>query len=190
MGTGELTQARLVEYVDRAALACKGDFAEIGVFEGATFHRLARLANARGRTAHAFDSFRGMSEPGEHDNPGYHAGKFDVGGKHGFIDRMAKYGLVYGIDYQAHEGYVPECFKDIPPEHMFAFAYVDLDHHEPTWTTLLWLHNWISPGGIILCDDYFEGDEGASLAIDKYTLMQGHGLQFQILDNNQCVITR
>src|SRR3954470_15264564 len=40
-----------------------GDLAEIGVFRGAAFRRIAVLAAGQNKRAHAFDSFAGMNEP-------------------------------------------------------------------------------------------------------------------------------
>ena len=81
-------------HVDLEWLASKvrgvpGDFAEIGVFRGAAFRKVAALAGQQGKRAHAFDSFAGMAEPSTVDGPTYPKGMFDIGGSDEFIRLMA-----------------------------------------------------------------------------------------------------
>lgn len=198
MGSGAIDPARLVHYVDLAASRCAGDFAEVGCYRGATFKQLIRLAEKHGRTAHAFDSFRGMAEPGPHD-VGYPRGMFDVGGVEQFRRMMIQ--EAGGGSWQLHPGYVPACF-DHAPDLRLSFAYLDLDHYEPTRQALAWLWNHVEPGGVIVCDDYMSGkDELASKALDEWmsTTLQarkmiiGGGIVFEgveILDNDQLAIYR
>ena len=59
-----------------------GDFAEIGVFRGAAFRKVAELAAVQNKHAHAFDSFAGMDEPTAADGNAYPKGKFEIGRAH------------------------------------------------------------------------------------------------------------
>jgi len=133
-----------------------GDFAEVGVFRGAAFRRVAALAYSQDRMAHAFDSFRGMAPPRVAGDEHYAAGKFDIGGPDAFVKLMDEAG-VRRDSYRLWVGFIPECFRDAPDALRFAFAILDVDHYQPTVDGLKWLAPRISPGGILALDDYLEG---------------------------------
>jgi len=52
-----------LEWIASKVVNVPGDFAEIGVFQGAAFRKVAALAGKQGKRAHAFDSFVGLNEP-------------------------------------------------------------------------------------------------------------------------------
>lgn len=133
-----------------------GDFAEVGVFRGAAFRKLAALAYSQDRMAHAFDSFRGMAPPQVKGDEPYAAGMFDIGGPDQFVRLMEK-SSVRRDSYRLWAGFIPECFKDVPDSLRFALAILDVDHYQPTVDGLKWLAPRISPGGILALDDYLEG---------------------------------
>lgn len=150
-----------------------GDFAEIGVFRGATFHRLTALAQSQGKIAHAFDSFVGMDEPGEHDRgpaeAGAHLpGKFDVGGPEGFARLMDDYGIERD-SYKLWAGWVPDCFTQAPQDLQFSIVILDVDHYQPTVDGLAWLWPRIVPGGYIMLDDCaLDWDRESTRAIKEF----------------------
>jgi hypothetical protein len=133
-----------------------GDFAEVGVFRGAAFRKVAELAAAQNRTAHAFDSFRGMAPPRVPGDEHYAAGLFDIGGPDTFVALMDKSG-VRRDTYRMWEGFIPECFSGVPDTMRFALAILDVDHFQPTVDGLRWLAPRISPQGVLALDDYLEG---------------------------------
>lgn len=128
-----------------------GDFAEFGVHRGDHFMRFLAKGIEQGRTSYAFDSFRGMPEPGEHD-PGYPLGKFDVGGPGALMRRLKNFP---DDSYKLIVGYIPGILEEIPDDVQFAFSYVDIDHHATTKALLDWLIKRVPVGGIIVCDDFF-----------------------------------
>ena len=69
-----------------------GVFAEIGVAYGDTFNRLIPLSFSQGKELHGFDSFEGMSAPGEFDTKFHYEGKFNAGGLDGFKKRIKNFG--------------------------------------------------------------------------------------------------
>ncbi len=145
-----------------------GDFAEIGVFRGAAFRKLAELAAAQNKHAHAFDSFAGMGEPTAADGSGYPKGKFDIGGPAEFERLMTKAGVARER-YTMWAGYVPDCFRTVPSELRFSFVILDVDHYQPTVDSLQWLVPRITPGGILALDDYVPRCGAlASKAIDEF----------------------
>ena len=80
--TGTWNHADL-EWIAAKVTQIPGDFAEIGVFQGAAFRKVAALAAQQNKRAHAFDSFTGMNEPTAFDGGSYPKGMFDVGGPEG-----------------------------------------------------------------------------------------------------------
>lgn len=160
MGTGRLDDGLLLQAVE--ATTARGDIAEVGVYRGHLFHRLIKLAHVWGTTAHAFDSFEGMGDPGEYDQGMYRRGQLSSGGIAAFRKAMGS------GDYELHQGYIPDCFAG--SEHLrFAFAYLDVDHYEPTRVALPWLWERLLPGGVLGMDDTFPG-RGilAGKAIDEW----------------------
>lgn len=132
-----------------------GDVLEAGVFRGASFRHLLR---SRPSTAHAWgvDSFRGMGKPGKHDHAPngaspYPEGKFDVGGAALLREELR------GAGYKGFtlvEGYVPEVLGRLGQIRRLAVAYLDLDHYRPTLFAARWIWDRLSPGGVILFDDF------------------------------------
>ena len=196
MGTGMVKPERLELYCGRAAKAASGDFAELGCYAGRTTSVLCKLGKQHARMVHAIDSFRGMAEPGPNDGENYPAGNFDVGGLDGFAKLMSAKGLVLGQDYKAHAGYVPEVLYWADPELTtlrLSFAYLDLDHYEPTLHALRWLWEHMNPGGVILCDDYDAPDGPhvlAALALREWLGAKGEALHWDELSDDQVVIFR
>lgn len=125
---------------------------ELGVFRGATL----KLITEHGGVTYGVDSFAGMAEPGERDIVNgvnaYPKGRLAVPIKQ---VRKAVPGAIL------IKGYVPEVLAQAP-DGPFAFAHVDLDHYGPTKAALEWLFPRMMPGGVLMCDDWFE--DGASLA--------------------------
>jgi O-methyltransferase len=163
----KIDDARLSSLLQRVA-HLPGDYAEIGVFKGATFTRLARHAAGAGIVAHAFDSFQGMDEPTDMDGPQYPKGKMSCGGVRWFAGMMRAHGIEPN-SYKLHAGYVPACFDDVAADQLFRFALVDLDQYAPTLAALEWVWPRMSSGGVVVCDDYFPGaDRYASAAVDVF----------------------
>ncbi len=130
-----------------------GDFAEIGVFKGAAFQKVAMLAAEQGKLAHAFDSFVGMDEPSAFDGPQYPKGKFDIGGPAQFTRLMTNAGVPEDF-YLIWAGYVPTCYDLFPADAKFSFVILDLDQYKPTEESLPWIMPRLNSGGILALDDF------------------------------------
>jgi O-methyltransferase len=163
----------LISDADLSALlekisALPGDYAEVGVYRGATFRRLARDAERRKIIAHAFDSFLGMDEPTAMDGPNYPKGRLSCGGVGNFARMMGETGISQKF-YQLHAGYIPDCFREIPATLRFKFALIDVDQYAPTLAALEWIWPRMTVGGIVVCDDYFPGAQKyASAGVDEF----------------------
>jgi hypothetical protein len=168
-----------------------GDFAEIGVFRGAAFRKVAALAGQQRKRAHAFDSFAGMNEPTPVDGPSYPKGMFDIGGPDEFVRLMTAAGVARE-QYEIWPGYVPDCFANVPDNVRFSWAIVDLDHYQPTIDALHWVPARINDGGILALDDYVpKANKGilATRAIDEF-LATDHGFEKIALFNQQMIMRK
>lgn len=144
----------------------KGDFAEIGVFEGETFAKLIPIAHQQGKLVHAFDSFQGMDDPGEFDwRP---KGEFAVGGVNGFRKLMRKRG--FGEDqYVVWDGFIPTCFEKAREDLAFSFVLLNVDNYEPTKKGLAWAWSRLNTSGVMALDDFYPDGKGeASKAIKEF----------------------
>lgn len=141
----------------------EGDTAECGVYHGAGSYVIcAANEQSGGRTHHIFDSFEGLSEPGEKDGSHWSAGNMAVG-----IERV-KQNLARFERVQYHKGWIPERFEDVA-ELKFAFVHVDVDLTDPTLDSMKFFYPRLSDGGVLVCDDYgFTTCPGATEAIDEF----------------------
>jgi O-methyltransferase len=147
-----------LEWMAKSVRNVPGDFAEIGVYRGAAFRRLAALAHEQSRIAHAFDSFHGMGDPGPEDGEHYPKGKFVVGGPESFMSLMDDAGVPRD-HYRLWPGYVPFCFEPFPGQARFSLVLIDVDHYQPTAESLRWAAPRVSRGGILALDDYIPATE-------------------------------
>ena len=163
-----------IEWMAHKVRDIQGDFAEIGVFRGAAFRKLAASAAQQGKLAHAFDSFVGMDEPTAADGTHYPKGKFDIGGPEQFIRLMTE-AAVKRESYQVWAGYVPACFAQVPDALRFSLAILDLDHYRPTLESLAWLMPRINDGGVLALDDFVPGhNQLATRAIREFLARDKH----------------
>jgi hypothetical protein len=152
----------LVSQLLRLTVAVAGDTAEVGVFQGAMSWLILR-ANGGQRQHHLFDSFEGLSNPnpvdGDHWAPGALACSEDA------VHRNL---AEFSGHFKSYKGWVPERFHEVE-ERRFSFVHIDVDLYEPTHASLAFFYPRMSPGGIIVCDDYnFTSCPGASRAVDDF----------------------
>jgi len=180
-----------LEWIAAKAANVPGDFAEIGVFRGAAFRKVAALAKQQGKRAHAFDSFTGMNEPTPADDGSYPKGTFDIGGPEAFVQLMTASGVDRAL-YDLWPGYVPGSFSKVPDDLRFSWAIVDLDQYQPTADALRWLPARINAGGMLALDDYVpvvNRGKLATRAIDEF-LATDHGFEKIALFNQQMILRK
>jgi hypothetical protein len=120
------------------------------------------------RPHHLCDSFEGLSEPGAADaetgarREGWQAGDLVAD------ERVAREQLKDFPQCAFHRGWIPECFVGLE-DRRFALVHVDVDLYEPTRAAFEFFYPRMSPGGVMVCDDYgFASCPGARKALDEF----------------------
>lgn len=144
------------------SLLVPGDTAECGVFRGVSSLLICRRIRGTGKTHHLFDSFEGLSQPRTEDGEYWTRGDLA-------IDEATVRRTLREFDFVSyHKGWIPERFQDVA-DSSFAFVHVDVDLHQPTLESLRFFYERLSPGGMLLCDDYgFRSCPGATKAVDDF----------------------
>lgn len=171
--------ARAVEYI--AAQRIPGAFVECGVWRGGSMMAIAitllRLG-ATDRQLYLFDTFSGMTPPGERDvkHTGERAADMLASSSRESDDwaiasladvRAAVLGVGYPEE-RIHfvQGPVEETLPTQVPEEI-ALLRLDTDWYASTKHTLVHLYPQLSPGGVVIVDDYAYW-QGARQAVDEY----------------------
>lgn len=146
-----------------------GDLAECGVFHGGSSHLMLMATMDTQKHLHGFDSFEGLSEPSEIDlvSKDYtfkwkkHDMRFDINQTHANLKQ-------HQGRYTLYKGWIPDRFTEVADK-AFSLVHIDVDLYEPTLAALEFFYSRLSPGGIIVCDDYgFESCPGARKAMDEF----------------------
>jgi O-methyltransferase len=146
----------------RLAQGAEGDTAECGVFQGAGSYQILRVNTGR-RQHHIFDSFEGISAPETEDGNYWTAGAFAT--REQVVDRNLK---EFSGQYRLYKGWIPDRFPEVA-DRKFAFVHIDVDLHQPTLDSIAFFYPRLSPGGVLVCDDYGSATcPGASRAIDEF----------------------
>jgi O-methyltransferase len=135
-----------------------GDYAEFGVWKGRTFIEAWRVAAKYGvsRRFVAFDSFEGLPELSERDRGGPFAhGQF----KHSreLFEARLRRARVPQADVTIVQGRFDQTLahpEEIPLERV-AVAWIDCDLYESTVPVLQYLTPRLSPGSVLLFDDWY-----------------------------------
>jgi hypothetical protein len=151
----------------------QGDWAECGVYKGATSLIMAEYASRYkllqpNCSIHLFDSFEGLSAPASED-AGTNMARGDYLGSEDEVRRnLAGYDrLVY------HRGWIPDRFQDVTGRR-FSFVHIDVDLYEPVRDSLDFFLPRMADGGIVVLDDYgCEQTPGALRATDEAAARHG-----------------
>jgi len=147
----------------------KGDIAECGVFHGGSSFLMLEASLGTNKHLHGFDSFEGLSEPNDKDLNSAdftfkwkkHDMRFDMTTTEKNLNKFK--GL-----YTLHKGWIPTRFEEVADK-TFSLVHIDVDLYEPTMDTLEFFYPRMSPGGVIICDDYGSlACPGAKEAMDKF----------------------
>jgi O-methyltransferase len=163
-----------------------GDVAEFGVALGGSAIILAEAAKRHGRSFHGFDVFAMIPPPTSDKDDAKSKDRYQriasgqskgIGGETYYGYRDDLYGDVCGAFHnhgleagskglKLHKG----LFEDTLPTaglDRIAFAHVDCDWYDPVAYCLAGVADRLSPGGVILIDDYHDYG-GCHLATDEF----------------------
>lgn len=161
----------------------EGDFVECGVWRGGSCMLMAHTLKALGetsRTLYLYDTFTGMTRPGEHDirkrDRGEQITRWEASRREGHnawayapIDEVRENLLTTGYP-EEHlvfvEGEVQKTLPATAPERV-ALLRLDTDWYESTLHELVHLYPRLARRGVLVLDDY-GSFEGARRAVDEY----------------------
>jgi hypothetical protein len=185
-----------------AANDIPGDVVECGVWRGGSMQAVARTLmqlDAADRDLHLFDTFEGMPPPTEQD-------RRISGGPTAeeMLETQPKTGLVWAVasleDVQAgmaqsgypaervhyHPGRVQDTIPEHAPERI-ALMRLDTDWYESTKHELEHLYDRVSPGGVVIIDDY-DYWEGSRKAVDEFIAATGARLLLVPIDTGRIAV--
>ncbi len=157
-----------------------GDIVECGVWRGGSMQAVALTLLERReqeRALHLFDTFEGMPPPTEHDSSGGVSAQalldeasrdehvWAVAGLDDVRTGMAQTGYPSTLIH-FHVGRVEETVPGQAPDRI-AILRLDTDWYESTRHELEHLYDRLSPGGVLILDDYGDWD-GARKATDEW----------------------
>lgn len=128
-----------------------GEMAECGCYEGASAYFMAE-ANP-GVTLHLFDSFEGLSSPGELDAVDSSEQIPWSRGDLRTAEDLLRENLAGFEHIAVYRGWIPERFDEVA-ERRFRLVHIDVDLYQPTLDSLEFFYPRTTPGGIIILDDY------------------------------------
>jgi O-methyltransferase len=153
----------------------KGDVAECGVYRGSTLIPMALYLKQHSirKSVLGFDSFDGFNESVNFD---IRLGGKDLNDKRvgAFSDtsydvvnrRLTKFGLAFTV------GLVKGYFRDSLPKYdgwRFSFVHLDCDLYQSYKDCLEFFYSHMSPGGIVLMDEYNDPPwPGCNKAVDEF----------------------
>ncbi|WP_417727300.1 TylF/MycF/NovP-related O-methyltransferase [Roseovarius sp.] len=157
-----LALARLVREIE-------GNFAECGSRYGkSSLFLLSGAGPQSAKRLHVFDSFEGLSDPGQDDIQTSGKSEWSKGDLAVPEDIVRRNLSEFGDRVVLHKGWIPERFGDVEDEE-FSLVHIDVDLYEPTLAAVAFFYPKVKPGGVILCDDYGSADcPGAKKAIDEF----------------------
>jgi O-methyltransferase len=181
--------------------AIPGDFVECGVWRGGAMQAVAKTLLARGvteRDLHLFDTFEGMPPPTEEDR------RLSGRSAQEVLDRRPRTHIVWAIadlddvragmsrtGYPAERvHYHPGLVEDTIPEHAperIALLRLDTDWYESTRHELAHLYDRLTPGGVLIVDDY-DFWEGSRQAVDEFVAETGARLLLAPVDTSRVAV--
>jgi hypothetical protein len=156
----------MVGQLIRLSVHLPGDTVECGVYRGATSYLICNAVRDDGepdKRHHLFDSFAGLSEPGERDGEHWTAGDLACSEEDVLksLDEFHRFVV-------SHRGWIPERFDEVA-DRTFCFVHVDVDLYQPTRDCLEFFYPRLDEGGILVCDDYgFTTCPGVTEAVDAF----------------------
>lgn len=170
--------AHLLHQLARKAAALEGAAAEVGVYGGGSALVVARALAGSGKALHLFDTFAGLPSP-EVGRDLHAKGDFaaDEASTREFLKDES--GLAF------HSGLFPDSAAALA-DARFAFVHLDADLYRSTLDACRFFVPRMSPGGILVVDDYGVATcPGVKAAVDEF--FSGRSDLPLALPSGQCV---
>lgn len=156
-----------------AAVGKEGCVVECGVWRGGTAAGLLSVLG-KSRKLYLFDSFEGLPPAQEIDGEGAIAYQKNTESPWYFDNcyAPASYAekameLAGALDYEIMKGWFSETLPQFQAAQPIAVLHLDADWHGSILTCLDHLFDCVTPGGVIIVDDYYVWD-GCSRALHDY----------------------
>ncbi len=134
----------MVYSLARAQAVLEGDFAEVGVYQGATARLICEAKGAK--TLHLFDTFEGL--PGAEAIDVAFSQRMFAASEEGVRARLAGFDGVH-----IHKGLFPDTAGPIR-DLSFAFVNLDVDIYQSTRDALEFFYPRLVPGGVLISHDH------------------------------------
>ncbi len=186
------TANRLIYFYD---LLCKiehidGDIVECGVGWGRSLYALSVLSRHfdKGRYFFGFDSFQGLPEPSQEDEPqriSIEKGRYAT-----TKNRVIRYLLNSGVEKEfidSRINLIEGFFSETLPHYnarRIALLHLDCNLYQSYLDALRHLYDKVAKGGIIAFDEYYASSKfnGARKAVDKFFVGKEKPLKSDIMD--------
>jgi O-methyltransferase len=129
----------------------QGSMAECGCYQGASAYFMA-MENPD-VPLHLFDSYEGLSQPSRLDVSSAADHRPWMQGDLAADEAQACSNLKQFPRVVFHKGWIPERFPDVAGE-KFKLVHIDVDLYQPTKDSLAFFYPRMTPGGVIVMDDY------------------------------------
>ncbi len=153
-----------------------GDTCECGVYRGGISILMAKVLEQDDSRQHLmFDSFEGLPHLNpKKDLPHYQAGTLACPADK-IIDLAAEINL---NNLEIYPGWFKSTLPKLPKERTFCLAHIDCDLYDSTVTCLEEIYPRMTPGGVMIFDDYFDACGGEKKAVDEFLIENGNELLF------------
>lgn len=167
-----------------------GDIVEIGVWKGGSCMAMIQACQALGeeRNVHLYDTYEGMTPPTDYDRTTFNNQHFDD-----FVKERGEFYLcktqleevqrnLFSLQYPSqrilfHKGDI--CKNKFVP-HQISILRLDTDFYESTKYELETFYDSVSPGGVVIIDDYGFW-AGSRKAVDEW-LVHHPSIRLQPID--------
>ena len=155
----QLERLYVIEQLAEYCSTIEGNFAECGAYLGSSAFFIAKQRNKK---VYLFDSWEGLSEPTIQDGSYWKKGDLESD-----LEK-AKHNLRNFENIEYFKGWIPSRFNEVKNK-TFSFVHIDVDIYEPTKDSLDFFWERLTPGGVLICDDYgFANCPGARKAMEDF----------------------
>lgn len=172
----------LCQFVEHC-LNLPGEFAECGVYRGASAYLISETMQKTPRSFHLFDTFKGILDV-KGDPSGHSVGDFGDTS----LAEVQKFLRTFPF-VQYHPGSIPETFCTMVDK-KFAFVHIDVDLYKSVLDCCSFFYERVGIGGIIVFDDYgFQQYEfSAKRAVDEF--FKDRNEKPIVLHTGQCFVIK